>query len=217
VAAFLSGVVLAAGTASRMGSPKQLLPLRGRPLLQHVVDAAAASCLDEIVLVLGHRAAEIEAALQLPVGRAVRVVVNDGYAEGQSSSLKAGLRAADARAAGAAILLGDQPGVTATLIDRVAAAFGSAAVPVVRPVWRGKMDEMDTMDGMDAGAGLEARRVPGHPVVLARRIWPELERLRGDQGARVLIAARPEWVLEVEIEGVPPADVDTPGEYAALR
>ena len=194
---FLSGVILAAGVSTRMGCPKQLLPFAGRPLLQHVVDAAAAACLDEIVLVLGHAAEEIGAAITLPVRLPVRVVVNPEPAEGQSASLRIGLGAADARATAAVVLLGDQPQVTRALIDRVAEAFLAGDAPAARPVWRGQ--------GGD--------RIPGHPVFLARRLWPEVERLGGDQGARVLLAAHPEWVLEVACEDQPPTDIDDVDDY----
>ena len=196
-APFLSGVILAAGASSRMGRSKQLLPLADRPLLQHVLDAAANSCLDEIIVVLGHRAQEIDTAIQLPSQRAIRVVVNPDYALGQSTSLRLGLRATHAGAEAAAILLGDQPHVTGALIDRVAAAFVAAAAPVVRPVHTDP----------------RGHRVPGHPVFLARRIWPEVEQLRGDQGARVLLSVHPDWLLEVPLESDLPNDIDTWEEY----
>ena len=77
---FLSGIILAAGTSTRMGRAKQLLPLDNRPLLQHVVDATAASCLDEIILVLGHGAEEIRAAIPCPTR--VRVEVSHRQIEG---------------------------------------------------------------------------------------------------------------------------------------
>ncbi len=192
---FLSGLILAAGSSTRMGEPKQLLPLHGRPLLQHVVDAAAASCLDEIIIVLGHHAEEIRAALNCPPR--VVVVVNGDWAEGQSTSLRSGLRAANARAVAAAILLGDQPFVTAALIDTVAAAFLEANPCVARPVY----------------TAADSRRVPGHPVFLARRVWPDVETLRGDQGARALFSAHPEWLLDVPMEGDAPGDIDTWEDY----
>lgn len=193
---FLSGIILAAGTSTRMGRAKQLLPLENRPLLQHVVDATVASCLDEIILVLGHRAEEIHAAIHCPAR--VRVVTNADYAEGQSTSLRAGLRAASSRGEAAAVLLGDQPRVTAPLIDRVAAAFADSAACVVRPVY----------------SGVGGHNVPGHPVFLARRIWPDIDKLRGDQGARALLVAHPEWLLEVAIDGEEaPRDVDTWEDY----
>ena len=195
--AYLSGVVLGAGASRRMGRSKLLLPFRGRPLLQHALDAAAASCLDEIVLVLGEGAAQTLEALELPSTTPVRVAVNDDPASGQSSSLRLGLRSADPAAAAAAILLSDQPQMTGALIDRVAAAFPADGKAVVRPVY----------------CGPHGDRVPGHPVLVARRIWPEVEKLRGDEGMRSLLARRPEWLRELPFEGEPPGDIDSWEDY----
>jgi molybdenum cofactor cytidylyltransferase len=192
---FLSGIILAAGASSRMGRPKQLLPLRGRPLLQHVLDEAVASRLDEIVLVLGNQADEVHEALALPEGSRVRVVVNADWARGQSTSLRLALLRA--RPSAAAILLGDQPGVGAALIDRVTRAFLDAGLPAARPVY----------------SGADGSRVPGHPVILTRRIWSEVDKLGGDEGARALLAARADWLLQVPVEGEPPADIDTWEDY----
>jgi len=123
--------------------------------------------------------------------------VNHEYAAGQSTSLRAGLRAANARAAAAAVLLGDQPGVTAALIDTVAAGFLQAGAAVVRPVH----------------CPADGRRIPGHPVFLARAVWPHVEVLRGDQGARTLLAAHPEWLIELPFAGEAPRDIDTRDDY----
>jgi molybdenum cofactor cytidylyltransferase len=194
---FLSGVVLAAGASRRMGRPKLLLPLRDRPLLQHALDAAAASHLDEIVLVLGAGAAQTLEALELCSETPVRAVINEDPSAGQSSSLRLGLRATDPRAVAAAILLGDQPRMTGALIDRVTLAFRAAGTPVVRPVYSGPHGD----------------RIPGHPVLVARGIWPEVERLRGDEGMRSLLDRRPEWLLELPIEGEPPGDIDSWDDY----
>ncbi|MHC5005167.1 MAG: nucleotidyltransferase family protein, partial [Planctomycetota bacterium] len=170
--------------------------LGSRPLLQYALDAAADSQLDEIVLVLGDRAQALSRAIRPPDRLPVRIAVNEDPGAGQSRSLQLGLRAADPDAEAAAILLGDQPGVTGRLIDRVVEAFRHGEAPVARPVYSGSR-----------------RRVPGHPVLVARRIWSEVERLRGDAGLRCLLARRPEWLLEVPVEGEPPADVDTPESY----
>lgn len=194
---YLSGIILAAGASTRMGRPKQLLSLDGQPLLQHVLEQAVASCLDEVILVLGHQAREVRAAIRVPSRRRIRVVVNRDYAGGQSTSLRLGLRSASPRAAAAAILLADQPQITAGLIDRLAAAFRSADRPLLRPVY------------LDA----QGRRVPGHPVFLARQIWFEVEQLSGDQGARALLTAHPDSLLELPLEGGPPADIDTWEDY----
>ena len=81
----ITGIVLAAGTASRYGATKQLAVLDGRPLVQHAIDALAAASIDEIVVVLGHDAARVRDALALPAG--ARTVVADRYASGQAASL----------------------------------------------------------------------------------------------------------------------------------
>jgi xanthine dehydrogenase accessory factor len=197
VRARASGIVLAAGTASRMGGLKALLPLGDRCLLQHVVDAALASCLDEVIVVLGHRADEVRSVLAIPEGGRARVVVNADFAAGQSASLRCGLRAASPASETAAVLLGDQPTVSAARIDRVAAAFFASQRPAARPVFP------------------EAGGAPGHPVFLARRLWPLLEAETGDRGARELLAAHPDWLTAVPESGAPPPDLDTPDDYEA--
>ena len=108
-----------------------------------------------------------------------------------------GLDSTDPRAAAAAILLGDQPGITGPLIDRVTASFLGADASVVRPVY----------------CTHHEHRVPGHPVLVARRLWPEVKKLCGDEGLRRLLARQPEWLLEVPVQGDPPDDVDTPEDY----
>jgi molybdenum cofactor cytidylyltransferase len=179
-----------------MGRPKQLLMLGDRCLLQHVLDTVAVSRLDEVVVVLGCHAADIRAVIRLPAGTPSRVVVNSEYTAGQSGSLQVGLEATSPRSVAAGILLGDEPLITAALIDRLTGAFLTADTPIVRPVYAGV-----------------AGRVPGHPVFLAREIWPAVRRLAGDAGARGLLAVHPEWVTDVLIEGEPPADIDTAEDY----
>jgi len=191
----IAGVVLAAGGSRRMGRPKQLLPLRGRPVLQHALDAATASRLGEIVLVLGHEAEAIRNAVALPAR--AHVVVNPAWAEGQGGSLACGLAAIARDAPAAAVLLGDQPDVDATIIDAVLAAFRIDEDTALRPVWR------------DAAGATH----PGHPVVLARRTWAELATLDGDRGARELFRRHPDWVRELPMAGPPPADIDDDADY----
>jgi molybdenum cofactor cytidylyltransferase len=168
-----------------MGRPKQMLPLRGRPLLQHVAETAA-SALPESVLVLGPG---LDVDFPLPAN--VRAVVNPRAAEGQATSLQAGLTAMGPRVSAAVILLGDQPGVRADAIRAVAGAEG----PIARASYAGR---------------------PGHPVRLDRSIWPQVMALEGDTGARELLRDHPDWLVEVEVGGDPPQDVDTPDDYDRL-
>jgi molybdenum cofactor cytidylyltransferase len=190
----IAGLVLAAGTSSRFGRTKQLEPLDGVPLLQHAVDAAAASRLDEIVVVLGARAAHIEAAVRWP--DRCRRVLNERFAIGQSTSLLAGLAALGPDVEGVVVLLGDQPGVRPEAIDAVVAAHAEGRGPVVQAAYGGR---------------------PGHPTLLTREVWPDLARLTGDEGARSAIAAHPEWRTTVEVGGDLPPDVDTEEDLTRLR
>jgi len=187
----IPGVILAAGSSLRLGHPKQLLMWRGRPLLQHVIEAAAASNLAELVVVLGHEAGRISDALTLPEG--VRLAYNPDYLSGQASSLRVGLNALSDDAHAAAILLSDNPYISVELIDRVLDEFDPSSAPVVRPTFGG---------------------VPGHPVVVARRGWGRWMQLEGDEGARSLLAGTD--VRELPLDEVMFADVDTWDDYRAL-
>lgn len=187
----ISGVVLAAGTSSRLGQPKQLLEIDGRCLLQHAIDALDASRVDEIVVVLGHRAADVSAAVKLPPRG--RSVVNPDYLRGQSSSLRSGLDACDPHAEAAAILVGDQPSMSGELIDRVVDAYLSSGAPVVRPRYDGE---------------------PGHPVVIDRSLWSSVRTAAEDEGARTVIAATP-GVVDLDMGRPRLGDIDTWEDFAA--
>ncbi len=191
----VAGLILAAGASRRMGRPKLLLEVEGRPLIQHAVDAAARSTLDPVVVVLGSDADAVRRAVRVPERR-FSFIVNEGFAEGQSSSLRVGLGRMPDEVVAAAILLADQPAIGTEVIDTVVARFFAGDKPAARPVYTSA-----------------ASRIPGHPVVLARSLWPELMRLEGDQGARAILARHPERLLEIELDGAAPEDIDTPEAY----
>ncbi|HEX5500617.1 MAG TPA: nucleotidyltransferase family protein, partial [Thermomicrobiales bacterium] len=163
------------------------------PLLAHVLRHAAASRLDDIVLVLGHNAETIAEA----VGEwGQRIAVNPDFAAGQSTSLKIGLAAVPPQAEAALVLLGDQPEIGPEIIDAVIVAFRYGDRPIVAPTYGGAI---------------------GNPVLFRRDCFPTLAALTGDEGARRIIRARPEDVLRVPVSDVPaPADIDTDADYAAL-
>ena len=179
-----AGLVLAAGEGRRFGGTKQLAPFRGRPLLEHALAAVAA--LSPRVVVLGHAADEIRAAVDL---QGARPVVCAGWREGQAASLRCGL-AALAGAQEVLVTLGDQPGLTAAAVAAIAAAGG--AEDAVRATYGG---------------------VPGHPVLLRRPLLARAGELRGDSGFRDLLERAS--VKAVEIGHLAdPADIDTREELA---
>ena len=183
------GLVLAAGGSTRMGRPKQLAELDGRPLLAHVLQAVADAPVDRVVVALGARADEVRARVDL--GRAEPVVVED-WAAGMGHVLASALArpGQDAKDAWEAVvvLLGDQPLVGGLAVARLVAAWRAGAGPVVTAAYDGR---------------------PGNPKLFDRRLLPELLRLDGDAGARDLVAAHPEWVHQVEVGDLgSDADVD---------
>jgi CTP:molybdopterin cytidylyltransferase MocA/xanthine/CO dehydrogenase XdhC/CoxF family maturation factor len=184
----IGGVVLAAGLSRRMGRNKLVAEVAGRSLVRHAAEAALAGGLDPVMVVTGHQAGEIEKSLAgLPVG----FVHNPSFADGLSTSLKAGIESLPADCAGAIVLLGDMPGVSPELVARVSAAFEPA---------KGRSICVATAEG---------RR--GHPVLWGRQFFAELMRLSGDQGARGLIAAHAANIVEVGAgDAGPLTDIDTP-------
>jgi molybdenum cofactor cytidylyltransferase len=179
------GLVLAAGGSTRMGRPKQLAELDGRPLLAHVLAALEDAPVQRRVVALGGAAAEVLARVDL--GAAEPVVV-EGWAEGMGHVLATALARVPDDWQAVVVLLGDQPLVPGAAVARVVEAWRAGAGPVVTAVYGGR---------------------PGHPKLFDRRLRPELLRLTGDTGARDLVAARPERVHRVEVGDLgSDADVD---------
>jgi molybdenum cofactor cytidylyltransferase len=179
------GIVLAAGGSTRMGRPKQLADLDGRPLLAHALGAVAGAPVDRVVVALGGAADRVLDRVEL--GRAEPLVV-EGWAAGMGHVLAATLAQAGDDWAAVVVLLGDQPLVSGRAVARVVEAWRSGAGPVVTAAYGGR---------------------PGHPKLFDRRLLPDLLRLTGDTGARDLVAAHPEWVHQVEVGDLgSDADVD---------
>jgi molybdenum cofactor cytidylyltransferase len=180
----ISGIVLAAGTGSRFGGTKQLAELDGTPLVRYAIDALRAADVDEVIVVVGHDADAVRAAIPADA----IVVENPRSRDGVATSLAAALHAVHDGSEAAVILLADQPGVSAGDVRELITGFRATRSQIVRLVYT---------DG------------PG-PALLSREIYAEAGHLHGDAGARVLMASHPEWVHEVLIDRPAPRDIDTP-------
>jgi molybdenum cofactor cytidylyltransferase len=187
-------LILAAGSSTRLGRPKQLLDWGGRPLVRAAAATALSARLDPVLVVVGAARAEVESALaDLPL----RIVANPDYNAGQSTSLRAGIAALGADSDAVVVLLGDQPFVSAAIVERLVAEWRASAAPIVAPVYAGQR---------------------GNPVLFARAVFPELLAIQGDQGARAVLAADPARVRLVAFDDARPlADIDTLEEYQRLR
>jgi len=191
----IAAIVLAAGRSSRMGRNKLLLDWNGKPIVAHVLDKLAGMGFAETIVVTGHQAGKVKAALEARPG--LKLVEARDHATGMAASLKAGLKSLSPEIDAALVILGDMPQISADLLKRLIGAYqpleGRA---IVLPVADGKR---------------------GNPVLFDRRFFAEMLQLEGDVGARHIIGGNAELVAEVPA----PAheifmDVDTPEAYQQL-
>jgi molybdenum cofactor cytidylyltransferase len=175
-----------------MGRQKLLLDLDGKPVVRWSVETVLAA-VEHCVVVTGHDDAGVRAAL---AGLAVGFVVNPRPQDGQGTSIATGIAALPPWTAAAVIVLGDQPRTPADVVPALVAAHRRSGKPIVAPSYRGTQ---------------------GTPVLFAAAVFPELIALRGDEGARGVVAARPERVETVAFDIAMPPDVDTPEDFARLH
>jgi len=186
------GIVLGAGSSTRLGRPKQTLAFGTTTLLAHAVDQAERSSLDRVIVVVGAAADGVETSFD---GGRAEVVRNDGYGDGCAASLLAGLEAAgDADAI--AMLLGDMPGITVQVVDEVLAAWRD------RPTWAAVTSYADRL---------------GHPLLFSAAAFDDLRALHGDKAVWKIVDRAPESrVRRISIDLPCPLDVDTWDDYLAV-
>ncbi len=192
-------IILAAGASSRMGTPKQLLPLGGKPLLLHTVEAALASAAWPVVVVLGAQAEKIRPLL---ARHPVIVVENSAWSEGMASSIRTGIMALQqfSRAFDAALVaLCDQPAFSADTIVQLLAAQRATSRSITAARYHGRN---------------------GAPALFLREHFPALGALTGEEGARALLnpadANLRDAICTVELPEFG-ADLDTPRDYQAMQ
>ncbi len=181
----VAGIVLAAGTSARFGADNKLLATyNGQPMVRSVVEATLATDLDPVIVVTGHDAGAVQAALD---GLDVVFAHNAEFATGQAGSLKTGIAAVPQGCAGAMILLGDMPDVSAEIINQL----------------------LDEFAGEDCIIVPQHKGVRGNPVILGTGNFAELEKTSGDKGARNLLSGDKVRMIRVNSDAIL-RDFDTP-------
>jgi len=193
-----AGIILAGGSSTRFGHPKQLLKLKGKYLLEYVLNAALESKLNHVVLVLGRDHQNIMQALEARIlHERLQVVVNHRYLEGQSRSLQAGLLKIRQAFPAVMFLLGDQPMLNSKTIDHMLDRFRYSGKDICVPICKGKK---------------------GNPTIFNRVLYDQLMAIEGDIGARDIIRAHPERVLYIDLDD--PLcffDIDSPKDFENLQ
>ncbi len=189
----IAAVVLAAGASTRMGRPKLVLEIAGRPVIRHVIDHLRRSRCDRIVVVVGDEAGGVAHDAR---GPGVQIVVNERHREGMGTSIAAGVAALPQDAEAAVIVLGDQPRVTPAAINALIDAHRTTGKPLIASRYG---------------------EVTGAPTLIGRAMFDEARRLSGDVGGRWLMDRHPEMVGEVPLPPDLAVDLDTPEEFARVR
>ncbi|MEM8996212.1 MAG: nucleotidyltransferase family protein [Acidobacteriota bacterium] len=190
----VAAVLLAAGQSRRLGRPKQLLEWRGEPLVRRTASMLLRTSARPVVAVLGHLEDDVSRALR---GLDVERVTNPRFADGQSTSVAAGVRALGARCDAALFVPCDQPRLRARTVEGLVQAAGSNPGAVVRPIYDGR---------------------PGAPVLFPAALFPELLRLEGDRGGRQILERHRKRTVDVPIDDRAEAfDIDTDDDVATLH
>jgi molybdenum cofactor cytidylyltransferase len=192
----VGAVVLAAGMSTRMGQHKLLMPwAEGRTIIEHIVHQLIRARIDPITVVTGHNARDVKNLLK-PLD--VDIVYNKAYKAGEMlSSLKVGLAAMPSHTAAAFVVLGDQPRIQQKTIYQLLTAYASGQHDLLVPSY-------------------EMQR--GHPILLGRRYWGEVQNLAPEASLRHLLNTHADRIAYVNVDSDSVLrDVDTPQDYKDER
>ncbi len=191
----VTGVILAAGQAKRMGQAKQLLLLGGKPMVWQVASTACQANFHEVIVITGAYREEVTQALRdLPV----KIIYNEQWALGQSSSVKKAIQSVNQKSQAVAFLLADQPLIDARLMNEVIARYQETKSSIVMP---------------------RVQQQPGNPVLFDLLAWRSaLLQLSGDEGARQMIRKHQGEIQYIEGQDAEVfLDVDTPASFEVVK
>jgi molybdenum cofactor cytidylyltransferase len=190
-------VVLAAGSSSRMGEAKQLLPLADSTVLEQTLRNLNAADVDGVVLVLGSSAETIRQRIADSPTKNLRILVNPEYGRGMATSLRAGLAALDKNIDAALIVLADQPFIRPETFNQIVDQYRRSDAQIVIPMFQG---------------------LRGNPVLLDRSVFHEVMALQGDMGCRAIFGNHLDGILKAEVDDVGVLlDIDSKDDYERLR
>jgi molybdenum cofactor cytidylyltransferase len=176
-----------------MGQAKQLLPLGQSTVLAQTIENVLSASFDEVILVLGSSAATIQKQLSQPLYSRLKVVLNQSYADGMASSLRAGLAAIDQNMNAALIVLGDQPFVRPQTLDQIVQEFSKSCAKIAVPMFQGQR---------------------GNPVLLDRAVFASAMDLQGDVGCRAIFGRYRDEIMNIQVEDIGVLlDIDDPEDY----
>jgi len=186
----ISAIILAAGGSVRMGTGKMLLPYRGATIIEKVIDTVMASGLNNVLVVTGSGKDEVIKVIRhLPVQQCF----NENWKEGMLSSVISGIRSLPEQTSATMIFLGDQPMIDVTIIEEIIYAYNNSEKGIIIPVYQNKR---------------------GHPILIDRKYFIEIEKLNPKEGLRMLAHKFPVDVFEVETGNSSILkDIDTPEDY----
>ncbi len=192
-------MVLAAGSSSRMGRPKQLLHVDGESMIVRAVKIAWQSTATEVVVITGAYREEVEGEVRQGLAwllsqepNRVRLVHNPKWEDGQASSIHAAIQALDSSVEAAIFMPADQPFVEPSLL---------------------RLLQRRRQMGHDLVAPLVDGEIRGAPALFDRQTWPELLSLHGDTGGRLVLRRHANGVATVSAVASTLRDIDTPGDH----
>jgi len=173
-----------------MGQVKQLLPIAGQPMVRRAAQTVCQAGLAQVVVVVGAQAEPVAEAL---AGLPVQIVVNEAWAAGLSTSVRAGLEALRPEIQAVLMVLADQPALSTGLLEKLVARYEATGAPIVAPLFEGRR---------------------GNPILFDRSLFDALGAVEGDRGGRELLRLYEEQVERLEIDDAAILiDIDTPQDY----